>query len=118
MPLLSVRVLPNPSLVCDHEGLPSCAIPLPDDPSAFIGAVREFVPDGGEVPLFPGLKSGRYVFKFDTVTPVELFGERAIAYARSFAKHAELLPADEASAKALGVAWAAPKFSKKPEADK
>lgn len=115
MALPTVRVLANPSLVLDHEGLPSCAIPLPDAPQSFIGAVREFVADGtGEVALHPGVQSGRYVFKFSG-EPVELHGPRAIAYARSFAKTGELLPADEASAKALGVPFAAPKLSKKVE---
>ena len=116
MALPTVRVLANPSLVCDHEGRPSCAIPFPDA-AGFIGAVRTFVPDGHDIALHPGVPSGRYAFEFSGEA-VELYGDKSIAYARSFAKNGELLPADEASAKALGVAWVAPKISKKPEADK
>lgn len=120
MPIPSIRVLPNPSFVCDADGNPSCAIPLPDAPQSFVGAVRTFVPKGGDIPNHPGQLRGTFRFTFDTSTPVEIFGAEAVATIARHVRDGELLPADELTAKRCGVPWNAtkptPKASAQPSA--
>jgi len=113
MPIPSIRVLPNPSFVCDADGNPSCAIPLPADGQSFIGAVRTFVPQGGDIPNRPGVPRGKFRFSFDEKTPVSIFGAEGIATIARHVRDGELFPADEASARACGVAWSAPKTTPK-----
>lgn len=86
-----LKVVPNPYSAIDQDGRPSGAVTKE-------GLVDHYV--GATVDAEETAKTRKFVFKFDTTTVVEV---PATNYYRKRIVDRELLPADEETAKYLGI---------------